>query len=122
MSKKFIAIYNANGGILGEIRYFLGKIFKDKHCELCDITHILAWKKKSWKEFEKLLGCDLQVLHLNDQSSTMKKITDNKTPCILVKKENSYEILITYQDLASCGSSVSKFIKLFNSKKENYFV
>ena len=113
MSKKFIAIYNANGGILGEIRYFLGKIFKDKHCELCDITHILAWKKKSWKEFEKLLGCDLQVLHLNDQSSTMKKITDNKTPCILVKKEKSYGILITYQDLASWGSSVSKFIKLF---------
>ena len=116
MSKKFIAIYNADGGLIGEINYFIKKIFKNKHCELCDITHIFAWKKNAWKEFENKLGIDLQVLHLNDQNLKMKEITFDKTPCILLYKDNSYKIVITAEELRSCNSSVKNFIELFNSK------
>ena len=62
MSKKFIAIYNADGGIFGEINYFFKKLFKNKHCDLCDITHNFVWKKNAWKEFENKLGIELEVL------------------------------------------------------------
>tara|TARA_B100001778_G_C18353226_1_gene522944 strand:- start:308 stop:676 length:369 start_codon:yes stop_codon:yes gene_type:complete len=122
LSPKFIAIYNANGGIFGEVKYFLAKLFRNKHCELCDITHVFAWKKKSWKEFEKLLGLQLEVIHLNNQNSKMEEITLDKTPCILLYKNNSYEILITSKELALCNSNVSNLIELFNAKERGNFV
>ena len=65
------------------------------------------------------------VLILFDKAKIDKQSLDIIAGSIVdIKKEmigESFSIK-NNKDLASCGSSVSKFIKLFNSKKENYFV
>ena len=47
---KLIGIYDADGGIFGEIKYFAGKIFANQHCSLCDITH--GKSKNEWAKCE----------------------------------------------------------------------
>ena len=42
---KVIGIYHADGGIIGELKYFTGKLFGGSKCSLCDITHTTAGKK-----------------------------------------------------------------------------
>ena len=49
--QKIIGIYNANGSLLGEMRYVFDKVFLKKHCALCDITHGMSYKAKTtWLE------------------------------------------------------------------------
>ena len=40
--KRILGIYNADGGLWGEMRYITGRIFGKSHCALCDITHGVA--------------------------------------------------------------------------------
>ena len=36
---KLVGIYNANGSVLGELKYLVGKLTGQSDCALCDITH-----------------------------------------------------------------------------------
>ena len=39
-------VYHADGGLIGELKYVAGALFKGQHCSLCDITHKVAWKNQ----------------------------------------------------------------------------
>ena len=64
---KIHGIYNADGGIIGELQYVLGKIMGKAHCSLCDITHSYISKKKSWKALESRGEFGINLLHINEQ-------------------------------------------------------
>jgi hypothetical protein len=36
---RLTGVYNANGGIMGELAYVLGHLVGARECNLCDITH-----------------------------------------------------------------------------------
>ncbi len=63
--KKLYGVYNADGGIVGELSYVIGKIRGTAHCALCDITHGKVSKKKEWKRCAKELPAHIELLHLN---------------------------------------------------------
>ena len=75
---KLIGIYDADGGIFGEIKYFAGKFFSNKHCSLCDITH--GKSKKEWAACEKRLPITIDFIHLNERNSAIEKYTNGVTP------------------------------------------
>ena len=48
---KIYCIYNAEGSIFGELKYFYNKYIRDIKCSMCDITHnTLSEKKRMEKE------------------------------------------------------------------------
>ena len=59
---KLIGIYDADGGIFGEIKYFAGKLFSNKHCSLCDITH--GKSKNEWAKCEKRLPIAIEAVEI----------------------------------------------------------
>ena len=50
-----IGVYNADGGIVGELTYVLGHLIGVRSCSLCDISHSPIKKKSSFKELEQHL-------------------------------------------------------------------
>ena len=65
--EKIIGIYNANGSLLGEMRYVFDKVFFKKHCALCDITHGMSYKAKStWLEQVERFPIPIETLHLDE--------------------------------------------------------
>jgi len=48
MKKTLYGIYNAEGTLLGELKYLFMKLSGRGSCALCDITHTFAWKKPSF--------------------------------------------------------------------------
>jgi hypothetical protein len=113
---EIFGIYNSDGGIVGEIKYAIGKISNSNHCELCDITHSLIYKKRIWKKFINDFSFSFRLLHLNEQSNHMAKFTDAKTPCVLIENNNEYTMLLNSEELKNCEGNVSKFVEIFKSK------
>ena len=114
---KLIGIYDADGGIFGEIKYFAGKIFADQHCSLCDITH--GKSKSEWAKCEKNLPVTIDFIHLNERNETVKKYTNGVTPCVIGKTATGYVTIVTKNEMNDCHGDVERFEELINKKLQN---
>ena len=84
-------IYNADGGLLNEIKYWINKnlLNKQNTCELCDISHSKIFVRSDWLKFIKELKKDykVEVLHRNEVPN--KIIEKNYVfPCVIGETEN----------------------------------
>ena len=114
---KLIGIYDADGGIFGEIKYFAGKFFSNKHCSLCDITH--GNSKEEWAKCERRLPITIDFIHLNERNSAIEKYTRDVTPCVIGKTATGYVTVITKNEMIECDGDANKFEKLINQKLQN---
>ena len=83
---KLYGVYNADGGIIGELSYVIGKIRGKVHCALCDITHKGISKKKEWKSLERKIDIPFELVHLNEQKKEFEEYTAGKSPCVVGEK------------------------------------
>ena len=102
-------VYNADGGIMGELAYVWGKIRGTAHCALCDITHRGVSKKKQWKEYEERIRVPIELLHINEQEEALAQFTEGKTPCVVGDYSGELKMVMNAEDLEECGKSVEKF-------------
>ena len=113
---KMYGVYNADGGIMGEIAYVWGKIRGTAHCALCDITHRGVSKKKEWKDLEGRLATPMDLLHINEQDFDLARFTEGKTPCVVGDFAGELRLIMNSEDLEECGKSVEKFESSLSEK------
>ena len=67
MRKSFqiVGVYNADGGIIGELTYVFQKFLGNKKCSLCSLTHESVFEKSEWKEFSSKYN--IKTVHANEQ-------------------------------------------------------
>ena len=81
-------IYNADGGLLNEIKYWINKnlLNRKSSCELCDISHSKIFVRYGWLQFIKELkkNYKVEVLHRNE---VPKKIIEKNFvfPCVMAR-------------------------------------
>ena len=84
-------IYNADGGLLNEIKYWINKnlLNKQNTCELCDISHSKIFVRSDWLQFIKELKKDykVEVLHRNEVPNKIIK-KNHVFPCVIGETEN----------------------------------
>ena len=99
--KTIYFIYNADGGLLNEVKYWVNKhIFKrPTACELCGISHGKIFVKSEWLKFINDIQRDykVEVLHRNE---IPRKIEEKRFsyPCVVGETED---------DLIELRSSIS---------------
>tara|TARA_Y100000768_G_scaffold54402_1_gene35932 strand:+ start:5205 stop:5588 length:384 start_codon:yes stop_codon:yes gene_type:complete len=102
--KTIYFIYNADGGLLNEIRYWFNKniLKKDISCELCDISHNKIFIRSNWARFIKELKKDfnIEVLHRNEIPKIILE-KGFKLPCVIGKTEDELIELIDSDSLSS---------------------
>ena len=113
---KLIAIYDADGGIFGEIKYFAGKLFANKHCSLCDITHGSQENKKEWAKCKTRLPITIDFVHRNERNDKLERYTNGTTPCVIGKTATGYVTVITKKELNECNGNVKKFEEFIKQK------
>ena len=123
--KTLIGIYKADGGLIGEISYFLGHLIGVRECSLCDITHSPIMKKRAFKEFEARLrasrGIEMRLVHMNERTESELAASNGREPCVLLEYEDgSISMFLVYEELKAAGGRVSSFEKLVESRLNIY--
>ena len=106
--KAIYFIYNADGGIFNEIKYWIDKniLKRETACELCDISHGKIFMRSEWSKFIKELKKDykVEVLHRNELP---KKILDKSYdfPCVIGETKNDLIEIIDNITLSNFGKT-----------------
>ena len=95
-------MYDADGGLLGELRYAWGKTFRHAHCSLCDLTHRGLRMRAEWKQMVERLGVPVRLVHRNEIDDDLAKATDGRLPCVVARHGERLELLLGPDDLAAC--------------------
>jgi len=118
---KLIGIYNADGGLRGEIAYLFGHLVGTAECALCDITHSPLRKKKAWKEMEARLadelGHEMVLRHRNETTEAEAKASAGREPCVLIEGDDgNLSMILDWNDLQASDGSVEVFERILRSK------
>ena len=106
--KTIYFIYNAEGGIFNEVKYWIDKniLKRETACELCDISHGKIFMRSEWSKFIKELKKDykVEVLHRNELP---KKILDKgyDFPCVIGETKNDLIEIIDNITLSNFGKT-----------------
>ena len=102
--KTIYFVYDADGGVLNEITYWIDKniLNKKNTCELCDISHGKFFAKSEWLKFIKELRTQhkVKVLHRNELPEKIEE-QNYQLPCVIVEtEEKMIEIFnkLSFQD------------------------
>jgi hypothetical protein len=120
-----IGVYNADGGIAGELSYVLGHLIGIRSCSLCDISHSPIRKKSSFKELEQQLleehGIMVKMIHLNERNERETKASAGREPCMLLEyPDQSISMFIDSTDLKALSGSVRSLKNLISSRLDMY--
>ena len=123
---RLIGVYNADGGVVGELKYFFGHLIGIAKCELCDITHSPIRRKASWdrlaSELKAEYGLDFALEHLNERSEAENKASAGREPCVLAEyPDGSLGMFLDRQELRVVGGDVDRFAKLVRARLALFF-
>ena len=103
--KTIYFVYDADGGVLSEIKYWIDKniLNKKNTCELCDISHGKFFAKSEWLKFIKELRTQhkVVVLHRNELPKKIEEKNYQLPSVIIETEEKMIEIFnkFSFQDL-----------------------
>jgi hypothetical protein len=120
-----IGVYNADGGIAGELSYVFGHLIGIRSCSLCDISHSPIKKKSSFKALEQHLleehGIMVKMIHLNERNEREQKASEGREPCMLLEyPDQSISMFIDSRDLKALSGSVRSLKNLISSRLDMY--
>ena len=64
--EELLGVYDADGGIRGELTYVWGRWRGTAHCSLCDLTHTTWRRKQEWDALVARVPVPLRVAHRNE--------------------------------------------------------
>ncbi len=96
-------VYQADGSLIGELRYVVGTMFGQAHCSLCDITHGRVRERADWRAERDRLPVPFRAVHLDERTAEELAASDGQTPCVLAHSADGISVLLGPQDLDACG-------------------
>lgn len=116
-----IGIYNADGGIVGELAYVLGHMIGVRNCSLCDISHSPIKMKASFRALQRDLlrkhSIALQMIHRNERNERQIQASQGREPCVLLEHDDkSISMFIDAAELKTLAGNLTSFEKLIYSR------
>ncbi len=115
-AESLVGIFDADGGLRGELRYVIDKLAGRGHCALCDITHgFNPLGKRSWKDACAAASLSVELLH-RDEASPEQLAAADRLPVVLTGDGASWRILVPEEELSDCKGSPAELLKLIESR------
>lgn len=106
-----VGVYDADGGVLGEISFVIGHALGRTECGLCSVTHGPLRRKPQWDEMVAGLEIPLRLVHRNE-TSTGEQAAYAMTglPAVLgVRADGTHTVLLGPTMLRAANGSVTQF-------------
>jgi len=107
--ERLIGVFHADGGLVGELRYVVGKWIGRTHCSLCDVTHRGISPRPEWLELVGRLSVPVVLVHLNERTKEVREACEGQTPCVLAEMDGSLVLVLGPADLEACHGDVGVF-------------
>jgi hypothetical protein len=113
-----VGVYDADGGVLGEVAYVWGKLRGTRHCSLCDITHgRRAWRRPEWDRMVADLGLNVELLHVNEMPPEVRRaVTACGVPVVLARTAAGLRPLVVGAELDALDGSVARLGDLLRAR------
>ena len=107
---EIVGVYDADGGLLGEVAYVWGKVRGTRHCGLCDITHATVRHKAEWDRMAATLPVPVRLLHLDELDDELAAaVAATRAPVVLARDGAAWCELVGAQELDDMDGSVDAF-------------
>jgi hypothetical protein len=106
---RFVGVYDADGSLAGELRYWIGARLGRAHCALCDITHGTFSERSDWRSCRSELPVDFDTYHRDDQPEPVRAAAEGIVPVVLAETAVGWVVLLGPGELEECAGSVEAF-------------
>lgn len=113
---RLIGVYNADGGLAGELRYLAGHYLRGRSCSLCDVTHSPLRRKSAWDQQVQELGIPFDLLHLNELDADLASFVAGRAACVVAEVAGDRTLLLSNEDIASTKGDVTAFFTLLRGR------
>ncbi|MGR0218335.1 hypothetical protein [Agromyces sp. ZXT2-6] len=115
----YLGVYDADGGLVGELTYVVGHLLGRAECALCDITH--SWRRKpEWDDLVARLDLPFELAHRNEvtDAAALAVIAEAGLPVVLGRDAaGSWHPVLRRADLERAGGSVAEFERLLGATR-----
>lgn len=115
--RRLTGVYNASGGLLGELRYVAGKLRGTAHCELCDLTHAGVRRRGEWRELVATLPVPFDVVHRSERAAAAESASGAATPCLLAHTDDGVVTVMAATDFAGLDGDVAAFAARLDERR-----
>jgi hypothetical protein len=113
---RLVGVYDADGSVLGELKYFVGARLGRAHCALCDVTHGLVRERPEWRTTRDRLRAPFVTFHRDDQPPGVRAATAGALPAVLAETDSGALVTLAGpDDLRSCAGSPMALSELVES-------
>ncbi|MEQ1698635.1 MAG: hypothetical protein ABMA25_00920 [Ilumatobacteraceae bacterium] len=105
---RILFVYDADGTLVGEAKYWFGTLFGGAHCSLCDITHHRFGKRSSFKECAERIDTPIEYLHRDDLTPAQRGVAP-QLPAVLGESTEGVVLLLGPAHLGALQGDVSAF-------------
>ena len=103
-----VGVYDADGTIVGELRYWLGARVGTAHCELCVISHGTFRAKRDWRSFVEACAVPFVTHHRDDAPSDVLAAL-GPLAAVGAVTSDGVVLLLGPDELEVCGGDVARF-------------
>ncbi|HYN68527.1 MAG TPA: hypothetical protein VES93_16710 [Ornithinibacter sp.] len=106
-----VGVYDADGGVVGELTYVVGHLLGRTSCSLCDVTHGSLRRRPEWDAMTARLPVPLRLVHRNETTEEEQRAhRASGLPAVVgVRGDGSRTVLIGPAGLDALGGSVPHF-------------
>ena len=115
--RELLGVYDAAGGLRGELAYAVGHLLGRRHCALCDITHSPVRRRREWDALVSGLAVPFRLAHLNELTAEeAAAVSRHGAPVVLaVEHDGRLRLLLDRSSLESAGGDVQRFAALLGA-------
>ncbi len=106
-----VGIYDADGGVRGELTYVVQHLLGRTECALCDVTHGGVRRKPAWDAMVADLDVPVRLVHRNEADTAERLLAASAgLPVVLGRRGGGdLRVLLTPDVLATLDGSVAAF-------------
>ena len=107
-------VYDARGGIVGELAYAIGRARGTRHCALCGLTHGRVRERPAWRAFRASLPVPVAAFHLDDRPAEVAAASGGGAPAVVAHAGAEAVLLLGREqlerlgDLDACGAALDE--------------
>jgi hypothetical protein len=106
-----VGVFDADGGVIGEVTYAVGHLLGRSQCALCEITHDSLRRKPEWDAMVSGLPVPVRLVHRNETNDEERAASHlSGLPAVLGRRsDGSHTVLLGPTGLHAADGSVQRF-------------